>query len=67
MVEGLEELIIKYHPKLSGADKFVLMEFALHGLAEHSLLSKNALIGGTTFKDLFGSLLNQNLNFEDGI
>jgi magnesium chelatase subunit I len=42
------------------------MEFALHGLAEHSLLSKNKLVDGTTFKDLFGSLLNQNLNFDKG-
>jgi len=39
------------------------MEFALHGLAEHSLLSKNKLVSGIGFKDLFGSLLNQDLNF----
>ena len=29
-------------------------------------LSKNKLIGGVTFKDLFGSLLNTNLNFDKG-
>ena len=66
IVDGLEDLVKKYHPNVKGADKFVLMEFALHGLAEHSLLSKNKLIDGVTFKDLFGSLLNQNLNFDKG-
>ena len=59
-VEGLEELVSKYHPKAKGNDKLLLMEFALHGLAEHSLLSKTKLISGVSFKDLFGSLLNQN-------
>ena len=64
IVDGLEDVVTKYHPKAKGAEKFVLMEFVLHGLAEHSLLSKNKLIQGVTFKDLFGSLLNQNLSFE---
>ncbi len=65
VVDGLEELVTKYHPKAKDAEKIVLMEFALHGLAEHSLLSKNKLIQGVSFKDLFGSLLNQNLNFDN--
>ncbi len=63
VVEGLDDLVKKYHPKLSGTDKYVMMEFLLHGLAEHSLLSKSKLVEGVTFKDLFGSLLNQNLGF----
>jgi magnesium chelatase subunit I len=66
VVDGLEELVTKYHPNLKGSDKLVMMEFALHGMAEHSLLSKNKLVEGVIFKDLFGSLLNQNLNFEQG-
>lgn len=66
IVDGLEELVLKYHPKVKGPEKLVLMEFALHGLAEHSLLSKNKLIQGVSFKDLFGSLMNQNFNFEQG-
>ena len=61
-VEGLEGLVTKYHPKAKGNDKLLLMEFALHGLAEHSLLSKTKLISGVSFKDLFGSLLNQNFD-----
>jgi len=61
-VEGLEELVSKYHPKAKGTDKLLLMEFALHGLAEHSLLSKTKLISGVSFKDLFGTLINQNFD-----
>jgi magnesium chelatase subunit I len=57
-VEGLEDLIHKYQPNADGVSKFVLMEFALHGLAEHSLLSKNKLSSGISFKDLFNSLLS---------
>jgi magnesium chelatase subunit I len=57
VVDGLEDLIGKYHPEVKGADKYVLMEFALHGLAEHSLLSKNKLTQGVSFKDLFSSLM----------
>ncbi len=63
VVDGLEELVEKNHPKAKGVEKNVLMEFALHGMAEHSLLSKNKLVKGVSFKDLFGSLLNQDLNF----
>lgn len=63
IVDGLEDLVEKYQPQAKGNDKLVLMEFALHGLAEHSLLSKSLLNQGVTFKDLFNSLLNQNLNF----
>ena len=59
-VDGLEELVNKYHPDTKGAEKSVLMEFVLHGLAEHSLISKNKLQEGTSFKDLLGFLLNQN-------
>jgi len=63
VVDGLEDLVKKYNPTAKGAERSVLMEFALHGLAEHSLLSKNKLSHGIGFKDLFNSLLNQNLNF----
>ena len=35
------------------------MEFVLHGLAEHSLLSKNVLVKGVQFKDLFNSLMGK--------
>lgn len=60
VVDGLEDLVKKYYPEMKGAEKSVLMEFVLHGLAEHSLISKNKLQEGTSFKDLLGYLLNQN-------
>lgn len=66
IVDGLEDLVAKYHPEARGAERYALMEFALHGLAEHSLLSKNKLLEGVTFKDLFGSLLNQGFTQEEG-
>jgi len=65
-VDGLDELVSKHYPKLKGNEKTTMMEFALHGLAEHSLLSKNKLAEGVRFKDYFGSLMNQNLNFDKG-
>lgn len=63
LVDGLEELVKKYHPKLKSTEKFVMMEFVLHALAEHSLLSKSKLVEGVAFKDLFGSLMNQGFDF----
>ena len=63
IVDDLENLVKKYYPTAKGAEKFVLMEFVLHGLAEHSLLSKNKLAQGVSFKDLFNSLMNSDQNF----
>jgi magnesium chelatase subunit I len=61
VVEGLDDLVEKFQPDLKGEEKLLMMEFALHGMAEHSLLSKSRLASGHSFKDLFGSLLNQDL------
>ena len=36
----------------------LLMEFVLHGLSAHSLISKKVLDGKIEFKDLMGSMLN---------
>ena len=63
IVDGLENIVKKYHPSAKGAEKFVLMEFVLHGLSEHSLLSKNKFLQGVSFKDLFNSLMNFDQNF----
>lgn len=65
-VKGLKELVkgIK-----SEADPHFLMEFALHGMAEHSMLSKNRLERSITFKDLFSTVFNsdadEDLNIEN--
>ena len=36
----------------------LLMEFVLHGLAAHSLISKKVIEGKIEFKDLMGSMQN---------
>jgi magnesium chelatase subunit I len=41
------------------------MEFALHGLAEYSQLSKKLLDTGLQFKDLFSSMFEMNEDDEE--
>jgi len=57
-VPGLEKLITS-HVKSANEDfAYLLMEFALHGLSEFSLLSKNSLSSGHSFKDLVSNLFS---------
>ncbi len=63
---GLRELVELFHPTIVKESKFFMMEFALHGLAEFSLISKNSLDRGVHFKDLFDDLFDAGkMNFED--
>ena len=55
-IPGLKALVEKYQPDTDGLSKYFLMEFALHGLAEYSLLSKRQLVAGSQFKDLLSSM-----------
>ncbi|PIQ22127.1 MAG: magnesium chelatase, partial [Cytophagales bacterium CG18_big_fil_WC_8_21_14_2_50_42_9] len=55
-VPGLSGLIDKLHGSSDNQTKLFLMEFCLHGLAEHSLISRNKLTAGTQFKDLLSSM-----------
>ncbi|WP_026463980.1 sigma 54-interacting transcriptional regulator [Adhaeribacter aquaticus] len=55
-VPGLVGLVEKYHSHSDDQTKLFLMEFCLHGLAEHSLISRNKLTAGTQFKDLLSSM-----------
>jgi magnesium chelatase subunit I len=65
-IEGLEEIVDFYHPRLSEKDKYFLMEFALHGLAEFSMISKKTLDTGLQFKDLLDSMFDPNkMDFGD--
>ncbi|MEQ8338620.1 MAG: sigma 54-interacting transcriptional regulator [Cyclobacteriaceae bacterium] len=57
-VPGLGELINKYHQKAEKEFKLFLMEFALHGLSEYSMLSKHGLERGMQFKDLLSSMFS---------
>jgi magnesium chelatase subunit I len=46
----------EFHKQKDTATKLFLMEFALHGLAEFSLISKHHLTSGLQFKDLLSSM-----------
>lgn len=65
-IDGLQELVEEYQKGVEGNLKFFLMEFALHGLAEYSMISKQALDKGLHFKDLLDSMFDTGkMNFED--
>ncbi len=57
-VDGLHSLVKKYFKSANEKENALLMEFVLHGLATHSLISKKVLDGKIEFKDLMGSMLN---------
>jgi magnesium chelatase subunit I len=57
-VPGLSDLIGEFHKGQDTALKLFLMEFALHGLAEYSLISKHNLSAGLQFKDLLSSMFS---------
>ncbi|MEM6300065.1 MAG: magnesium chelatase, partial [Bacteroidota bacterium] len=64
-IPGLSDLVHDKHPRVSGDLQLLMMEFALHGLAEYSMLSKKVLSRGLTFKDLFSSMFQMPDEFED--
>ena len=55
-VPGLSDLVVEFHKHQDAGTKLFLMEFALHGLAEFSLISKHHLSSGLQFKDLLSSM-----------
>ncbi|HEY5744985.1 MAG TPA: magnesium chelatase [Chryseolinea sp.] len=55
-IPGLLDLVNEFHKGQDAASKLFLMEFALHGLAEYSLISKHNLTAGLQFKDLLSSM-----------
>lgn len=57
-VEGLHALVKKYYKTSDEKQVALMMEFVLHGLAAHSLISKKVLDRKIEFKDLMGSMLN---------
>ena len=57
-VDGLHALVKKYFKSANDKENALLMEFVLHGLAAHSLISKKVMEGKIEFKDLMGSMLN---------
>lgn len=59
-VSGLLKTVKKFYPHTNEKESALLMEFVLHGLAAHSLISKKIGEGKLEFKDLMGSMLNFN-------
>jgi magnesium chelatase subunit I len=57
-VPGLKDLVKEKHMDKPEAEQFFLMEFALHGLAEYSMLSKKILVSAMRFSDLLSSMLS---------
>lgn len=55
-IPGLLDLVNEFHKTQDQQAKLFLMEFALHGLAEYSLISKHNLTAGLQFKDLLSSM-----------
>lgn len=64
-VPGLETVITQTVKNLPEMEKEFFMEFALHGLAEYSQLSKKLLETGMQFKDLFSSMFDMGAPDED--
>lgn len=58
-VKPLDELVEKYQPQVSAADKYFLKEFVLWGLVEYNKLSKDRIVEGYHFKDIYGSYINK--------
>ncbi len=64
-IPGLKKLVQKLHPKAEKEERLLLMEFALHGLAEYSFLSKYPLETGIEFRDMMSSMLTETDDDED--
>ncbi|GAA4449907.1 magnesium chelatase [Nibrella saemangeumensis] len=64
-IDGLDDVIDQFHTRLSRQERIFMMEFALHGLAEHSLIGKKAMDTGQQFKDLLGSMFSPGSRFEE--
>ncbi|MFC5409843.1 magnesium chelatase [Larkinella bovis] len=62
-IDGLDDVVDSLHPRLSRSEKLFMMEFALHGLAEYSLVGKKAMDTGQQFKDLLGSMFSPGNSF----
>lgn len=57
-IPGLEKLVTETIGTQQKDFKLFMMEFALHGLAEYSMLSKHHLERGMQFKDLLSSMFS---------
>jgi magnesium chelatase subunit I len=59
----LAEVVTQFIVIKNKADKYLWMEFILHGLSEYSLISKKSIQSGVQFSDMISGMMN--LDFED--
>jgi len=64
-VKSLSEVVNKYHPNLPENEKYLMMEFLLHGLAEFSLISKQHVEFGLQFKDMISTMFAKHSEEDD--
>ncbi|WP_298741047.1 sigma 54-interacting transcriptional regulator [uncultured Chitinophaga sp.] len=64
-VDGLKELVKSKFPHTNNKEQLLLMEFVLHGLAAHSLISKKLVENETRFSDLLGTMMNFSMGNEE--
>lgn len=57
-IDGLDDFVEEFTERLSKEEKLFMMEFALHGMAEFSLIGKQSLDKGVHFKDLVSSMFS---------
>jgi magnesium chelatase subunit I len=57
-VKGLEGLVKETFKNISESEFYLMMEFAVHGLAEYSQLSKKILTRSLQFSDILSGMLN---------
>lgn len=62
-VPNLAEVVTQFIVIKNKADKYLWMEFVLHGLSEYSLISKKSIQSGVQFSDMISGMMN--LDFED--
>lgn len=64
---GLYDMVNKFHRDEDENIKTLLMEFALFGLSEYSLLSKHSLERGVKFKDILSGMFVKTEEDEDDL
>jgi magnesium chelatase subunit I len=55
----LRALIAKYQPDVAPEDIYFMKEFVLWGLVEYNKLSKDRIVKGYQFNDLYGSYIRK--------
>jgi magnesium chelatase subunit I len=64
-VPTLSDLVHKYCPGLNESEHLLMMEFALHGLAEYSVIGKTQLDNSFEFTDLMNSIFAADKDEDD--